>query len=92
MKQIVIYKKYDDHINWHFDLRSTLDQLNYKTKSGKSYANSVLTNRVQLFGMANATDNLKANVAVQATNVFGMNGNQNKIVTGQQQKVLMTQL
>jgi len=68
---------YDDHINWHFDLRSSLDQLNYKTKSGKSYANNVLTNRVQLFGMANATENLKANVALQATNVFGMNGNNN---------------
>ncbi|RUM56653.1 MAG: DUF3373 domain-containing protein [Nautilia sp.] len=74
---------YDDHINWHFDLRSTLDQLNYKTKSGKSYANSVLTNRVQLFGMANATDNLKANVALQATNVFGMNGNSGTSLTYQ---------
>jgi hypothetical protein len=66
---------YDDHINWHFDLRTSLDQLNYKTKSGKSYANNVLTNRAQLFGMVNASENLKANVALQATNVFGMNGN-----------------
>jgi len=68
---------YEDHINFHYGIRSSVDYLYYETKSGDKYANNILTNRVTLTGLARVNDNLKATLKVEANNVFGMNGNSN---------------
>jgi len=78
---------YEDHINFHYDLRSSMDYLYYKTTGkanitvgGKTipleadtYTNNILTNRVILTGLAKIDDNLKATLKLEAYNMFGMN-------------------
>ena len=64
---------YEDHINFHFGIRSSIDGLHYKTKSGKTYDNNILSNRVTLTGLAKVNDNLKATLKLEANNIFGMN-------------------
>ncbi|NPA54800.1 MAG: DUF3373 family protein, partial [Epsilonproteobacteria bacterium] len=64
---------YEDHINFHYDLRSSVDFLHYKTKSGKTYDNNILSNRVILTGLAKVSDDLKATLKLEAYNMFGMN-------------------
>jgi outer membrane murein-binding lipoprotein Lpp len=65
---------YEDHINFHFGIRSSIDFIHYKTKSGKTYSNNILSNRVTLTGLAKVDDNLKATLKIEANNIFGMNG------------------
>jgi len=64
---------YEDHINFHFDMRSSIDKINYKMKSGKKYNNTILSNKVELTGLAKVDDNLKATLKLEANNIFGMN-------------------
>ena len=35
---------YEDHINFHFGIRSAIDAIHYKTKSGQTFDNTVLLN------------------------------------------------
>jgi len=71
--QEVKQSHYEDHINFHYGLRSALDVIHQETKKGKVYDNTVLTNKVQLQGVAKPSDNLKATLTLEAYNVFGMN-------------------
>jgi hypothetical protein len=64
---------YEDHINFHFGIRTSVDALHYKTKSGKKFDNTVLSNKVSLTGLAKVNDNLKATLKLEAYNAFGMN-------------------
>ena len=64
---------YEDHINFHYDIRTSIDYLYYKMKNGDKYTNNVLSNRVILTGLAKASDNLKATLKLEAYNLFGMN-------------------
>jgi len=64
---------YEDHINFHFGIRSAVDALHYETKSGKAFNNTVLSNKVNLTGLAKVNDNLKATLKLEAYNAFGMN-------------------
>jgi len=64
---------YEDHINFHYDLRSSVDYLYYKMKNGDEHTNNVLSNRVILQGVAKPQDNLKATLSIEAYNLFGMN-------------------
>jgi hypothetical protein len=72
--QAVKQAHYEDHINFHYDLRSSIDFLNYKTKSGKKYSNNIMSNRVILQGVVKPQDNLKATLTLEANNIFGMTG------------------
>ena len=63
----------NDHLYWSAELRSSFDYINQKTKSGKIYANNVLSNRVRLKAVAKPSDNLKFNLEIQANNLYGMN-------------------
>ena len=65
---------YEDHINLHFGIRSSLDAIHYKMKSGKTYSNNVLSNKVTITGLAKVDDNLKATLKLEANNIFGMSG------------------
>jgi len=76
--QSVKQAHYEDHINFHYDMRSSIDYLYYKMKDGTKYTNNVLTNRVILTGLAKASDNLKATLKIEANNIFGMNDADNK--------------
>ena len=64
---------YEDHINFHFGIRTSADYLYYKMKNGDKYTNNVLSNRVRLTGLAKVSDNLKATLMIEANNMFGMN-------------------
>ena len=63
----------NDHMYWSAELRSSFDYIHQEMKSGKVYANNVLSNRVRLKGLAQASGNLKFNLEIQANNMFGMN-------------------
>jgi len=67
-------RHYEDNINFHYGIRTSLDYLHYKMKSGKTYSNNILSNRVTLTGLAKVDDNLKATLKIEANNIFGMNG------------------
>jgi len=69
---------YEDHISFHYDLRSSVDYLYYEMKSGEKYHNNILSNRVTLTGLAKVSDNLKATLKIEANNIFGMNDADNK--------------
>ena len=75
--QAVKQAHYEDHINFHFSIRSALDAIHYKTESGKVFDNTVLSNKVNLTGLAKVNDNLKATLKLEAYNVFGMNNPKN---------------
>ena len=64
---------YEDHINFHFSIRSALDAIHYKTTSGKVLDNTVLSNKVNLTGFAKVNDSLRATLKLEAYNAFGMN-------------------
>ena len=64
---------FEDHINFHFGIRTSLDYLYYKMKNGDKYTNNVFSNRVRLTGLAKVDDNLKATLMIEANNLFGMN-------------------
>ena len=64
---------YEDHINFHFDMRSGVDAIFVKMKSGKKHSNDILSNKVELTGLAKVDDNLKATLKIVAYNMFGMN-------------------
>ena len=57
--QLVKQTHYEDHINFHFDMRSSLDIIHYKMKDGTTYSNNILSNKVELMGLAKVDDNLK---------------------------------
>ena len=67
----------NDHIYWGIDLRSSLDFIDYKLTNGNKLTNNVFSNRLILRGFYQAADNLKANFAIEANNIAGMNGNTN---------------
>jgi len=73
---------YEDHINFHYGIRSSLDIIHYKLNNGKAYTNNILSNRVDLTGLAKVNDNLKATLKIEANNIFGMNGNNNPQTLG----------
>jgi len=61
------------HLFFSYDLRTTMDKINEKTSDGKNHKNTIFTNRVILTGVAQPSENLKANLVLQANNIFGMN-------------------
>ncbi|SFV59145.1 FIG01209174: hypothetical protein [hydrothermal vent metagenome] len=65
------------HLFLSTDLRTSFDFVSQKTKSGKTYTNNILSNRVIITGIAKPADNLKFNLKVEANSMFGMN-NSNK--------------
>jgi len=67
----------NDHIYWSIDLRSSLDFIDYKLTNGNKLTNNVFSNRLTLRGFYQAADNLKANFAIEANSIAGMNGNSN---------------
>jgi hypothetical protein len=71
--QSVKQAHYEDHINFHYDLRTSLDYIHYKMKNGDTYSNNILSNRVILTGLAKVDDHLKATLKLEAYNMFGMN-------------------
>jgi hypothetical protein len=72
----------NNHLFWSFDLRSSVDFIQYKLSNGDKKSNNVLSNRVTLTGVAKPSDNLKATLKIQANNIYGMNGNRNATVLG----------
>ena len=65
----------NDHLFWSYDLRSAYDYIYYISKNSPHhrYINNIFTNRVRLTGVAKPADNLKANLQLEATNIYGMN-------------------
>jgi hypothetical protein len=71
------------HLFLSFDLRTSYDRIEEKTsdytdsngnKHGEEkYSNSIFSNRIELIGVAQPAENLKANLVLQANNIFGMN-------------------
>ena len=64
----------NNHLFWSYDLRSSVDFIQYKLSNGDKKANNVLSNRVTLTGVAKPSDNLKATLKLEANNIFGMSG------------------
>jgi len=67
----------NDHIYWGFDLRSSVDFIQYKLSNGDKKANNILSNKILLKGLYKPSDDLKVNFVLQANNIYGMNGNNN---------------
>jgi len=67
----------NNHLYWGVDLRSSLDYIHAKMKSGKKYSNNVISNRLILTGVYKPQDNLKLTLKIEANNIAGMNGNSN---------------
>ncbi len=65
----------NNHLFWSYDLRSSVDFIQYKMANDDKKSNNVFTNRVLLTGVAKPSDNLKATLRVVAYNVFGNDGN-----------------
>ena len=72
----------NNHLFWSFDLRSSVDFIQYKLSNGNKKANNVLSNRVTLTGVAKPSDNLKATLKIQANNIYGMDGKNDATVLG----------
>jgi hypothetical protein len=65
----------NDHLYWSYEIRSSLDFIQYKLTNGDKKANNILSNRVRLRAVAKPSDNLKGNLEIEANNIYGMNGN-----------------
>jgi len=63
----------NNHLFWSLYMRNSYDFVDYKTKSGKIYANNILSNRVDFQGVYRVDEGLKATVVVEANNIYGMN-------------------
>ena len=59
----------NNHLYWSYDLRSSVDFIQYKMANNDKKSNNVFTNRVLLTGVAKPSDNLKATLRVVAYNV-----------------------
>ncbi len=66
----------NNHLYWSYDLRTSFDYIYYKTNNNKKYINNILSNRVELKGVIQPSENLKASLVLQAYNIFGMNNEQ----------------
>jgi hypothetical protein len=72
----------NDHLYWSYQIRTSVDFIQYKLSNGDKKANNILSNRVRLTAVAKPSDNLKATLQIEANNIYGMNGNNNFMVLG----------
>jgi len=67
----------NNHLYWNYDLRSSIDFIQYKLSNGDKKANNILSNRIILTGFAKPHDNLKGTIRIEANNIYGMTGANN---------------
>ncbi|NPA10682.1 MAG: DUF3373 domain-containing protein [Epsilonproteobacteria bacterium] len=72
----------NDHLFWSYQIRSSVDFIQYKLTNGDKKANNIFSNLVRLTGVAKPSDDLKATLQIEANNIYGMNGNFNALALG----------